>query len=236
MEDENVLIVNIGIPAKENESKVLTDHTPQSLNTWLGYCYPAEIDELTRLAQLLPDSPRVLNIGAGGGVSGAVFLAARPDLHLTTVDVQAVSSPFGSLESERTALESCGLWNPARHVQLCADSQSLGLTWIGTFDLIYIDGDHLFEGVVLDIVNWLPHVTPGGLLSVHDYDKGRLTYGVGSGRPHPIVLGGVDQAVQLLLLDYYPIVSQVDSLITFKIGEYERTSVIFDKNELEEVK
>lgn len=195
-------------------------HTPQSLNLWLGYCYPDEMIELTRLVNTLPEKPRVLNIGAGGGVSGAVFLAARPDLYLMTIDIQEAASPFGSLESERTALESCGLWDPTRHVQLCDNSWEVGATWVGKgFDLIYIDGDHELEGACKDIVNWLPHVIPGGLLAVHDYDKGRLTYGLGVGHPHPLVLEGVDKAVQILLLDYYPLVSQVDSLITFQIGE-----------------
>jgi predicted O-methyltransferase YrrM len=175
--------------------------------------------ELTRLVNTLPANPRVLNIGAGGGVSGAVFLDARPDLHLTTIDLQAAASPFGSLESERTALESAGLWDPTRHDQIWGNSQTIGLTWNVPMDLIYIDGDHEFAGACADITNWLPHVKPGGYLSVHDYDKGRLTYGVGPGHPHPLVLEGVDEAVKLLLLDYYPLVSQVDSLITFRIGE-----------------
>lgn len=197
----------------------MSTHTPHTLNDWLGYCFPAEMDELTRLARLLPEYPRVLNIGAGGGVSGATFMASRPDLFLTTIDIQDTASPFGSLESERTALESCGLWDPKRHVQYHGSSHVWPIGWHAEtkFDLIYIDGDHEFDGAKADILLWLAHVAQNGFLSIHDYDKGRLTYGIGPGRPHPLVLEGVDQAVQELLLGKYPLESQVDSLITFRI-------------------
>lgn len=193
-------------------------HTVQSLNLWLGYLFPLEIVELTRLVLALPSDSHILEIGAGGGVSGAVILAARPDLHLTTVDIQKEDSPLGGLYSQQVALEATGLWNPDRHRQIQANSQTLKL--VGeVFDLIFVDGGHEYEEACADILNWLPRVKPGGLLSVHDYDKGRLPYGIQEGHPHPLVLDGVDRAVRALLLDKYPIVSQVDSLITFQIGE-----------------
>lgn len=199
-------------------------HTIDSLNCWLGYLFPLEIVELTRLILLLPNHAHVLEIGAGGGVSAAVILAARPDLYLLTVDVQAEDSPFGGLYSQRVALESCGLWNPARHKQINADSQFM--CWYDDpFDFIFIDGGHEYEEACADILNWLPHVKPGGLLAVHDYDKGRLPYGFKPGHPHPLVLEGVDRAVFDLLLGHYPLVSQVDSLITFRIYDFQNADL-----------
>lgn len=38
------------------------------------------------------------------------------------------------------------------------------------FDWIYIDGDHSYEGVYLDLKNWSSKVKRGGVISGHDFD------------------------------------------------------------------
>lgn len=38
-----------------------------------------------------------------------------------------------------------------------------------TFDFVYIDADHSYEGVKKDIVAWLPKVAYGGIIAGHDY-------------------------------------------------------------------
>ena len=37
------------------------------------------------------------------------------------------------------------------------------------FDLIYIDADHEYSSIILDIKNWLPKLKVGGILAGHDY-------------------------------------------------------------------
>lgn len=56
-----------------------------------------------------------------------------------------------------------------------------------SLDLVYIDGDHTYEGVKKDIVNWLPKVKIGGYISGHDYWQGTNIYNA----VHEI-LGSVD--------------------------------------------
>lgn len=41
----------------------------------------------------------------------------------------------------------------------------------GSLDLVFIDGDHSYEGVSRDIEMWLPKIRPGGVISGHDYDN-----------------------------------------------------------------
>ncbi len=41
----------------------------------------------------------------------------------------------------------------------------------GSIDIIFIDGDHRYEAVKLDIKLWLPKVRSGGILSGHDIDN-----------------------------------------------------------------
>lgn len=38
-----------------------------------------------------------------------------------------------------------------------------------TFDIVFIDADHSYEGCLRDIRAWLPKVKPGGLICGHDY-------------------------------------------------------------------
>lgn len=39
------------------------------------------------------------------------------------------------------------------------------------FDVVFVDGDHSYEGVRYDIEHSLPLLKPGGLMVVHDYDR-----------------------------------------------------------------
>lgn len=61
--------------------------------------------------------------------------------------------------------------------------------WIddGSLDFIFIDGDHSYEGVKLDIELWLSKVRKGGVMAGHDFDNTAL-YGD--------AFKGVDRAVR----------------------------------------
>lgn len=38
-------------------------------------------------------------------------------------------------------------------------------------DLLFVDGDHSYEGASLDLRTWLPSLRPGGILMMHDFDS-----------------------------------------------------------------
>lgn len=40
--------------------------------------------------------------------------------------------------------------------------------WNDPIRLLFIDGDHSYEGSKLDFESWTPHVVPGGLVAIHD--------------------------------------------------------------------
>lgn len=56
-----------------------------------------------------------------------------------------------------------------RSKQIKGDSAQVGRSWqLGAIDLLFIDGDHSYEGVSRDIAAWLPYVKPGGVAIFHD--------------------------------------------------------------------
>jgi predicted O-methyltransferase YrrM len=58
-------------------------------------------------------------------------------------------------------------------VPVAMDSASAALHLLAehgrTFDFVFIDADHSYEGCAADIAAYLPLLAPGGLLAGHDY-------------------------------------------------------------------
>lgn len=188
-------------------------HTAKTLQKAFGYLYPAELPALKALVISLPETPTVLNIGAGAGTSGKAFLESRPDLHLTTIDIQQEDSPLGSLFSEQKVLE--GHFYSYQHI--CGDSKEIARSWINEpFDMIFIDGDHTYEGCKGDIVLWLPHIKSGGIIAVHDYRKDLLTHKLDGPNPKRL-LPDVDRAVDELLMNKYSLIMWIESLAAFRV-------------------
>lgn len=185
------------------------------------YLYPAELPALKILALQLPANPLVINIGAGSGTSGLAFLESRPDLSLVTIDIENNDSPLGSLYSEREVMRQAGFGNQydVRWLQLHMDSKSAGRTWALTGErnpnMVFVDGDHSYEGCKGDIEAWLPYIVPGGIIAVHDFLKGDLQPDPNG--PHPMNWPGVDSAVNELLIPNFEMILHVASLIAFKV-------------------
>ncbi|HEC65899.1 MAG TPA: class I SAM-dependent methyltransferase [bacterium] len=58
-----------------------------------------------------------------------------------------------------------------RHKFIEGDSQQEALAWMESIDLLFIDADHLYDGVKKDLLSWVPHVKSGGVIMMHDYDS-----------------------------------------------------------------
>lgn len=189
------------------------------------YLFRDELPFLKSLPAMIDHSPcTVINIGAGSGTSGLAFLECRDDLVLHTVDIQDADSPFGCLYAEREVVKRAGLghlWG-VRWFQYHIDSNSLAGLWVGAPPaIVFIDGGHEYEDCAGDILGWLPHMRPGGIMAVHDYRKGEIATGPDgyhADGPHPLVWEGVDRAVDELLAGRYDIIDRVDSLVAFRIG------------------
>lgn len=61
-------------------------------------------------------------------------------------------------------------WFKQLRVYRMTSESAAGIFGDGYFDMVYLDGDHTYEGVTRDIKAWLPKIRKGGLLAGHDYD------------------------------------------------------------------
>lgn len=181
-------------------------HTSHTVVDWTHYLTHDEVDALQELARSLPHGAHIVNIGAGNGTSGLAFMEARPDLLVTTIDIQRESSPFGCLEGEEAVFKSAGYWGDPRHTQIHGDSKEVAKTWsYGPVDMVFVDGGHQYHEAAGDILGWLPHIKPGGLMVVHDFEKTAKVW------------RGVNEAVNELLVGRYEQAARVDTTIAFRL-------------------
>ena len=119
---------------------------------------------LLRLAQNVPADGRIVEIGGEWGMSASLFCkGALPDVKITTVDV----FPGDMLVGHRANLVEAGYVNRSEQIQ--GDSTAVGKQWDrGAIDLLFIDGDHAYEGVKRDIDAWVRFVPVGGIVAFHD--------------------------------------------------------------------
>jgi predicted O-methyltransferase YrrM len=196
-------------------------HNSEIIRRAYKYLFPGELELLKRIIQSVDRSPCVVvNIGAGSGTSALAILESRPDVILHTVDIQEDNSPFGCLYAERQVCHEAGYRLGEGWYQYHMDSKELAKVWTGPVDVVFVDGDHTYDGCVGDILGWLPHIHPGGYIAVHDYRKDDIPTGADgyhADGPHPLAFEGIDQAVDELLLYEYGAMERVASLIVFRV-------------------
>jgi predicted O-methyltransferase YrrM len=131
-----------------------------------------QLDEaalLYRLARDVQTGP-VAEIGRFKGGSTLIFAAALPDrAELWSYDFHVAlrpDMPGAQLDDElRTALERFGL--AAKVHLVVADSRTVEPP-PAPLELLFIDGDHSYDGAKADFERWSAFVRPGGQLLFHD--------------------------------------------------------------------
>lgn len=127
--------------------------------------------ELFRLGLQLPAGFVACEIGSYLGASTA-FLAAAASIqggHVHAVDTwrnDAMPDGPGEDTFERFA-NNTRLFQHVitTHRGLSADMKSR----VGAIDLLFIDGDHSYDAVKADLINYGVKIKPGGVLVVHDF-------------------------------------------------------------------
>lgn len=138
----------------------------------------SEVLRLTELVRELRPAA-VCEIGAAGGGTAFLFAHAAAD----EADIVSVDLEFG-----RARREAVRLFARARQRLVCVQGDSHEVATVNAVqatlagrpvDLLYIDGDHSFEGVAADFRLYTPLVRPGGLVVLHDIVPDfRTRYGI----------------------------------------------------------
>lgn len=105
---------------------------------------------------------RILEIGSGWGMSTRAFLQYAPAAHIITIDKLDRNLPSRKGYPERVA----GFED--RLEEKIGDSRQIVPQLEGTFDLIYIDGSHVYEEVLADLRNSLTKTHPGSTIIMDD--------------------------------------------------------------------
>lgn len=142
-----------------------------------GYLSPPEMRFLALMAACPTAAGEVLEIGSFKGKSTIVLAKAAAlgggnTIH--AVDpMTAPSETDPDLRGDPSSLadfsKNIATHNVADRVRLYQQfSHDLAKTWDTPLRLLWIDGDHTYEGTKLDFEGFAPHVVDKGIVAIHD--------------------------------------------------------------------
>lgn len=110
-------------------------------------------------------------IGVSEGRFSEQMLQAIPGLQLLSVDPwQAYGRISQRLCDERHEHAVSRLAQyPGATILRASSLEAAQTVADGSLDFCYLDGDHTFDAIMLDIILWAPKVRKGGMVSGHDY-------------------------------------------------------------------
>jgi predicted O-methyltransferase YrrM len=115
-----------------------------------------------------------VEIGTAQGIFAEILCKANPLLHLTCVDPwsnyydhrQSVQQRHEDLY--KVAIARLLEFNVTIMRQLSTEAAPMFPN--DSLDFVYIDGNHEFDYVMMDILLWVPKVKLGGIIALHDCD------------------------------------------------------------------
>lgn len=135
---------------------------------------------LQSLVKLLIDrgvaEPQVVELGTMVGESARAMAEVGAIVH--TIDnlrgsphdfSTATYSMYTPEQIMAVRNEVLGSFLGSRVFPLQGDSVESASIWKRPIDMVFIDADHDYEAVKSDILAWMPHVKPGGIVAGHDY-------------------------------------------------------------------
>jgi hypothetical protein len=135
---------------------------------------PKELSDLSRylLERLAGRNVNYLEVGIGSCAT-LIFLSEFLNRHNINVTLSAVDNfdyyKKGQLEQQKARVEWC-VENLGLTFFNCDSSTSAIDSFLinQVFDVILVDGDHSYEGCLLDLATCLPFLKEGGILILHD--------------------------------------------------------------------
>lgn len=131
-----------------------------------------EVSLLIHYATQLEPGAILVEVGTGWGGTAAIFAkVCRPTVDIYTIDDGSNFKRFGpgkGISYDDFMVGRFRLYEVGGRVNwILADSKTMN--WDRPVDLLFIDGNHSYEGVKGDIENWVPHVVDDAVVLFHDY-------------------------------------------------------------------
>ena len=109
-------------------------------------------------------------VGVASGRNARDMFRIIPDLHLYLVDPYTAYFRYSqALCDKRYKGMMKLLENRCKTVLRMTSLEASQQVEDESLDFVYIDGDHRFPAVMLDILLWVPKVRKGGIVAGHDY-------------------------------------------------------------------
>jgi predicted O-methyltransferase YrrM len=127
---------------------------------------------LFKMAKSLPDEANIVEIGSYKGRSTCclAYGCEGQKKHVYAIDTfDGNDIDFhrkGFFEVFRRNIEKCGLAAYVTPIQ--GRSSETAKTWDKPIHLLFIDGSHAYEDVLVDFFGFFPHVVEGGTVALHD--------------------------------------------------------------------
>jgi predicted O-methyltransferase YrrM len=120
---------------------------------------PWEADYLFGVARLARKG--IVEIGRKHGGSTFLLACANQDVPIWSIDKKPAD--------DEKLMELCRGVGVGGNLELLTGlSQEVPPDATGEFDLLWVDGDHRYDGVVGDLERWFPPLAPGGHVVMHD--------------------------------------------------------------------
>jgi predicted O-methyltransferase YrrM len=165
---------------------------PQSLASAMacdGQTSEVELNVLARYAKTVPAGKRIVEVGSFRGRSTvALGLGAGEEVEIVSVDpylpieshVKGKVVVFGPRDRVIcvTNLMLAGLLQKVRMVNCPSEAAARAFSLDDHIGMVFIDGDHTYEGVVRDFEAWWPAMASGGCVLFHDSVNTHENWGV----------------------------------------------------------
>lgn len=161
----------------------------QALFSLDGHITPRQCAVLFYFAYTLQGSERIVEIGSFKGKSTACMATALKlkniddkivaiDPHINTGDSLVVPAykEISSFDAFMKNISKLALTDKVQPVKEMSKDAAVG--WDQQIKLLFIDGSHKYEDVLLDLTLWEPWVKPGGIIIMHDTKPKKYNEGV----------------------------------------------------------
>ena len=109
-------------------------------------------------------------VGVASGRNARDMFRIIPDLHLYLVDPWSEYFRYSQALCDKRYKGAMKLLeNRCKTVLRMPSVEAAKQIEDETLDFVYIDGDHRFDAVMMDIISWAPKVRKGGIVAGHDY-------------------------------------------------------------------